>query len=277
MTTERLLLSTWEPHVGVLAACLVLALAYLNATRFRPPRRALFFFSGLLLLGLVPSSPLAFLGRHYLFSAHMIEHLLLVLVIPPLCLLGLPPPAFAAIARNRVARRLGHPLVTWLCGGLAMWLWHWPPLYDLALHAPAAHLAEHVSLLLLGAAFWWPVIAPPEHSRLAPLLGVVYLFTGCVGCTVLGIVITFAPVGLYPAYVAPADPLGVLLLVRDGWGLSAALDQQLGGLLMWIPACLIYLSGIIAVLARWYASPESETGDVSLLPGRGGELPMALR
>ncbi len=192
-------------------------------------------------------------------------------------MLGLPPAAFAAAARSRVGKRLAHPLLTWLCGGVAMWLWHWPPLYDLALHAPAAHLAEHVSLLLLGTVFWWPVIAPTEHSRLQPLLAVVYLFTGCVGCTVLGIVITFAPTGLYPAYLAPADPLGILPLVRDGWGLTAQLDQQLGGLLMWIPACLIYLSGIIAVLARWYGSPESEADDVRMLPGLAGELPLAQR
>jgi putative membrane protein len=269
MTTRRLLLTLWSFSPGTMLACAGLVAAYLIALRFRPPRRSFYFFAGILLLLLALSSPLAALGHGYLFSAHMIQHLLLVLAIPPLWLLGLPAQAFATIDEYPAARRFTHPLFTWICGGAAMWLWHWPPLYDAALHSHTLHIAEHVSLLMLGAAFWWPVIAPPAHSRLEPLLAVVYLFTGCVGCTILGIVLTFAPVGLYPAYLAPADTLGILPLLRGGWGLSAALDQQLGGLLMWIPACLIYLSGIIGVLARWYASPEGES--VPLVPAQGWE------
>lgn len=262
MTTERLFLSLWSFPPGVLLACGTLVSAYLLAFRFRPPRRSVFFFAGALLLLFALTSPLAALGHGVLFSAHMIQHLLLVLAIPPLWLLGLPAQAFASAAERPLARALGHPLLTWSCGGSAMWLWHWPPLYDAALHSHALHITEQVSLLTLGTAFWWPVIAPPEHSRLQPLLAVLYLFTGCLGCTVLGIILTFAPAGLYAAYLAPPDPLGILPLVRHGWGLSAALDQQFGGLLMWIPACLIYLCGVLGALARWYGSPEGESAPV---------------
>jgi putative membrane protein len=266
MTTRRLFVALWSFPPGVLLACAALVAVYLLAFRVRPPRRSSCFFAGVLLLLFALTSPLAALGHGYLFSAHMIQHLLLVLAIPPLWLLGLPPQVFAATAERSFARALGHPLLTWTCGGAAMWLWHWPPLHDAALHSHALHVAEHVSLLVLGTAFWWPVISPPEHSHLQPLLAVLYLFTGCLGCTVLGIVLTFAPAGLYPAYLAPPDPLGILPRLRDGWGLSDALDQQIGGLLMWIPACLIYLSGVIGVLARWYRSPESESVPPFSLP-----------
>ena len=85
----------------------------------------------------------------------------------------------------------------------------------------------------------------------------IYLFSACLGCTVLGIIITFSPVAVCSIYLHPPDRLGILPLIQDQWGLTPAKDQQLGGLLMWVPACLIYFCGIFGLFARWHG----EAGD----------------
>jgi cytochrome c oxidase assembly factor CtaG len=85
---------------------------------------------------------------------------------------------------------------------------------------------------------------------------VVYLFTACVACTILGITIALSPVEVCPAYGHAADPLGALPLVRGQWGLAPAVDQQLGGLLMWVPGCTVYAGAILAVVASYYGTPH---------------------
>jgi putative membrane protein len=277
MTTWELLTSTWDWQPAVLLACAVLLVGYLAALRFRPVAGTFAFAAGVCLLLVALASPLAMLGHLYLFSAHMVQHLLLVLLVPPLLWLGIPPQLARRMVRRpavrAVQRACGQPLVAWLAGAGAMWIWHLPALYNAALRQHSLHLVEHASLLTMGVVFWLPVVSPLEEDRLSPLLAVVYLFTACVGCTILGITLTFAPPGLYPAYLHPADPLGIVPLLRQGWGLTPATDQQLGGLLMWVPACLVYLSAVIGVLARWYATPETETAaaPIDAVP----ELPLA--
>jgi putative membrane protein len=90
------------------------------------------------------------------------------------------------------------------------------------------------------------------------LIGVLYLFSACVGCTILGIILTFAPLGVCPVFLHPVDRLGILPLLQSGWGLTPGKDQQLGGLLMWVPPCFVYLCGIFGLFARWYAGPDPE-------------------
>jgi cytochrome c oxidase assembly factor CtaG len=210
---------------------------------------------GLLVFLFTLTSPLDALANGYLFSAHMLQHLLLLLVVPPLLLLARP-------VHNRLTasirpQALGHPLLGWLSGVGAMWLWHAPTLCDAAATSPAVHGFQTASLLILGSLFWWPILGPDTPRRLSPLLGIAYLFTACVACTLLGIIITFAPVSVCPAYLHPIDHGGLLSLIRDRWGLTPAVDQQVGGLLMWVPACLIYLSAILGLLARWYREAEA--------------------
>jgi cytochrome c oxidase assembly factor CtaG len=85
-----------------------------------------------------------------------------------------------------------------------------------------------------------------------------------VACTVLGILVTFSPVEVCSGYLNPVDRLGVLPLLRGGWGMSRAVDQQLGGLLMWVPACFVYSAAILATLARYYR----EEGSSALVVGK---------
>jgi putative membrane protein len=221
---------------------------------FRTSRVA-FFLAALILLGFAMPSPAAGLTGNYPFSARMLQHLLLQLVIPPLVLLSLPASSLAWLDTRRAWRPVGwmfkQPALTWLIGLGAMWVWHAPALCNAAVRSPALHDFQSLSLLFMGAAFWWPIVGPCAGQRLPPLLGIVYLFTACLGCTILGIIITYAPPGLY---FAPGLPGPV-----NDWPFASPVDQRVGGLLMWVPGCLIYICGILGLLARWYGMPEGET------------------
>jgi cytochrome c oxidase assembly factor CtaG len=136
-----------------------------------------------------------------------------------------------------------------------MWVWHAPVLCNAAASSHSVSSVQTLSLLVLGAAFWWQVLAPSEIQRIAPLHGVIYLFTACLACTVLGIIVTFSPVTICRAYLHPIDRLGIASLIDCTWGMTPRRDQQIGGLLMWVPMCLVYLAAILGQLARWYSVP----------------------
>jgi putative membrane protein len=173
--------------------------------------------------------------HQYPFSAHVVEHLLLALIIPPLLLLVTP--AFPLGRFAKLERLLGHPPVSWILGVGAMLLWHIPVLFNAAMSSDALHVFENLSFLVTGAIFWWPILSPLAARRLSPLAAVTYLFSACSSCTLLGAYLTFGPAGLYAAHHMGPD---------------ARADQQLGGLLMWIPGCFIYLSAILATVRKWY-------------------------
>ena len=152
---------------------------------------------------------------------------------------------------------VAHPLVAWSLVTVAMYAWHIPALFNAALANREIHNLEHLVFLVTGTIFWWPVMSPlKERQRLGTGSAVFYLFTAGVSNCVLGIILTFASPGLYPAYLSPSDPYGILVHIRYEWGLTPVLDQQLGGMIMWVPGCLAYLGAILGTLARWYAMPE---------------------
>jgi putative membrane protein len=259
MTTWQLFASGWDWEPSVVVGCTLLLLSYLAALRFRFQLRSLYFVAGVLALLLALVSPIDTLGDGYLFSAHMVQHIVLILVVPPLLIMGLPREFASRLLTysmlKKAERVFSKPLVAWVLGVGSMWIWHWPPLYNAALSHEAIHIAEHLMFLVAATIFWWPVLSPVEQSHLSPLAAVIYLFSACGAHTILAILITFAPVGTYPAYLQPSDSLGILPLLRNQWGLTPGVDQQLGGLLMWVPVCLIYLGFIIATMIRWYSAP----------------------
>ena len=159
-------------------------------------------------------------------------------------------------AAEKPARR-GFPtrtaVATWGLGVGAMWFWHAPRLCNAAASSPDVQYLQTLSLLLMGGAFWWPILSPRVERRLPPFAAMLYLFTACLACTTLGILITFSPIEVCSIFAHPVDHLGALPLLRGSWGLDAQADQQIGGLLMWVPACLIYAIGIMASLGRYYA------------------------
>ena len=261
MTTWQVLGAAWDWQPSVLLGCLALFAAYVALARPLTARATLFALGDMVVL-LALVSPLDTLGDTYLFSAHMLQHLLLILVAPPLLLLGVPPRLFEQLLcwapARRAERLLGHPAVAWVLGMGTLWLWHAPVLYQAALGNEGIHICQHLSFLVTATIFWWPVVAPAPLRRLNSLGAVPYLLASSVTSSVLGVILTFAPPDLYPFYLHPVDTLGILSVLRGQWGLTVRADHQLGGLLMWMLSSPVYLVALAAVLARWYSEPEPE-------------------
>ena len=250
MSTEEFFSSAWSARpLPLLGAALAIGLYY---WRFRSEARWSYFLSAVAVVLLTLLSPLDALSRGLLFSAHMAQHLLLLLVAPGLFLASLP----RSFALGPRIRRFIPPFGSWILGVAPMWLWHVPVLCDSAAVNPSIHAVQTISLLAMGAAFWWPILAPRAHDRLMPLVGVGYLFVACLACTALGILVTLTPVEVCPVFRSPLDPLGIVETIRSSWGVTPTRDREIGGLLMWIPMCLVYLSAILLELGRWLGGEE---------------------
>lgn len=212
------------------------------------------------------TSPIGVLANGYLFSAHMVQHLLLLLVIPLFLLLSLPEETTVALLKrpgwNKIGQLLSIPMLGWCCGLGAMWFWHVPTFCSAATENSFIGLVRNTSFIMAGLAFWWPIFAPIKPVRLDPLLGIVYLFSACLGCTLLGIYITFTPITVCPVFANPADRIGILTAIYKA-GFTPSVDQQLGGLLMWVPPCSLYILVIISVMCRWYTQADATSNQHS--------------
>jgi cytochrome c oxidase assembly factor CtaG len=257
MTNLDVLTQLWNWHSPAWTVTFVAAVLYLAiAGRRHASALQITFFAisaGAFLIAL--ASPLTALASRYLFSAHMAQHLLLLLIVPLCAILAWPSPA-GEFAENHA----GHPPrgsvpLGWAAGVGAMWFWHIPALCTASMRSPIVFDIQLVSLVAAGAAFWLPVFGPITSQRMQPHLAAIYLFAGCLGCSLLGIYIAFSPVAVCPLYLTPTGSFEILHLVRDQWGFSSRVDQQVGGLLMWVPACMIYLGAILAKLSSWYHVP----------------------
>lgn len=220
------------------------------------------FAAGWLSLAVALVSPLHRLSG-VLFSAHMAQHELLIAAAAPLLVLGRPIVAFlwaVPLSWRRAAgawsampavrapwRLLTLPLVAWTLHAVAIWLWHAPRLFQATLSSEAVHTLQHVSFLGTGLLFWWALLRAREGRRGRPV-AVLYLFTTAVHTTVLGALLTFSARVWYPLY----DPS------TSAWGLTPLEDQQLAGLIMWVPAGLTYLIATLAIAASWLKEPGPE-------------------
>ncbi|MEQ9619549.1 MAG: cytochrome c oxidase assembly protein [Deltaproteobacteria bacterium] len=261
MNILEFLTSTWTFEPWVLITAFLLLITYGAASGFRFTRKTALLTAGTALMVIAVVSPLDYLGRNYLFSAHMIQHILLLLIVPLLLLLGLPESAarkaLAVKPLGSIMGILGNPVIAWSLGVGSMWVWHMPSLHDAVLRNETLYIAQQISFVFIGAIFWWPVFAPVKERRLEPLRSTLYLASACLGCTVLGILITFAGAGLYAAYLSPVDSAGILPYLRNDLCLTPGVDQQIGGLTMWVPGCLIYLTASMITIAEWYGSADS--------------------
>lgn len=235
------------------------------------------FAAGWLGLFVALVSPLDALGG-VLFSAHMAQHEILMLVAAPLLVLGRPLiPLLYALPR-RWRRRVGRwvqapgfaavwrfltgPLVVSAVHGVALWVWHLPALYEATLEDEVVHAVQHGSFFGTAALFWWALI----HGRFGRLgygAAVVWVFLTSVHSGVLGALLTFAPRLWYPIYEE-----------RTGkWGLSALEDQQLAGLIMWVPAGVLFLVLGLALFAVWLGEAERRVARTrsEVLLREGGE------
>ena len=239
---------------------------------------ALCFLAGWISLVVALLSPLHPLGN-LLFAAHMTQHEILMLVSAPLLVLGRPllptlwalPLAWrkgiATIARPATVRRawalLTTPLAAWVVHLVALWLWHIPLLFEATLRSDLIHTAQHVSFLGSALLFWWAILHTGRRTTLYGV-GLLCLFTTALHSGTLGALLTFSRYAWYESYAATAPPLG----------LTALEDQQLGGLIMWIPAGFIYLFAALLLAVCWI-HPEGWATESTLgrrEPARGVAL-----
>lgn len=259
----------WDPDLSVLLGCAALLAAY-YATHRGNLSRARWFVAGVAAMMFALISPLDALGDEYLFSAHMLQHLMLELAAPPMLLLGIAPRFARAVVDRpplrRIERALGCPFAAWIVGIGTLAIWHLPALFDAALGDEYVHILEHLCFLVSATIFWWPILAPLPECRVAPLWAQLYLLGGAMANSLLGIWITFAPAGLYAPYLHPADSLGLERLLRAGWGLTPALDQQVGGLLMWVGGGFVFLAVMISEFLRWFGAAEPDGAPAAAQP-----------
>jgi putative membrane protein len=267
------LLGAWNLDPVLLGGLLLAAWAFWRGQTSGPRRpvdswRARCFSGALVALGLALLSPLDALSGS-LASAHMVQHLLLLLVAAPLLALSAPSsailrgsPLALRRASGRWRRRLGlthgnlgvlrHPAAVWLLSVGVVWFWHAAAPYDATLDNQLLHVLEHASFLVTAVLFWQVVVGVRGAARVSGGLGVLLVFAMAMQSVFLSVLLTFARTPWYSGYAATTAP----------WGLDPLTDQRLAGVIMWIPAGVIYLVVALALLVTWIRATERE--DVAL-------------
>ena len=270
------LLRAWTFEPGVIIPIVGSAILYsLGVARLRraSPKSIrksdiVYFALGWAALVLALVSPVHAWGS-VLFSAHMTQHELLMLVAAPLLVLGRPivpflwalPRAWAVkLARwsklgawETTWRSISNPVVAWMIHAVVLWAWHAPALFQATLDNESVHALQHASFLFSALLFWWAVI----HGRQRALgfgFAVLYMFTTALHSGLLGALLTFANFVWYPGYVERTA----------AWGLTPLEDQQIGGLIMWIPAGLVYIAAGLALFAGWLRESEARARSFGL-------------
>jgi putative membrane protein len=261
-------LTTWSdqplPWIGIALA----AAGYLTAvrlvnrahpsTRVRAWRVAA-WLAGVAVIGVALVSALDVYAES-LFTVHMVQHLLLAMVAPPLLAFGAPVTLalrasstklrrsfLLPVLHSGLARAVSWPPIGWVLFAVVMWATHFSPLFNAALGDEAVHSAEHLLYLSAGLLFWWPVIgADPIRWRLSPAARMVYLATQMPFNTAVGLAIYFAPAILYPHYAS----------LGRTWGPDPLTDQQLAGIVMWGAGDVILLGALIVAIEAWLRADE---------------------
>jgi len=254
---------SWRWDLGIILPLAVFAVLYL-AGAIRQQKRAwmhhALFASGWLSLVFALNSPLHPLGEQ-LFSAHMLQHEILILVSAPLIAASHPGATclWAFLPRQRgtigsvvhrvesspTVRFVTAPLTAWIVEAVVLWGWHIPALYQATLASDAVHATQHLSFFLSALLFWsalYGVGRQAMHYGTATL----YVFATAVHCSALGALLTFSTVIWYPAYLG----------TTSAWGLTPLEDQQLGGLLMWVPSGVVFIVIGLVLFARWLKESE---------------------
>jgi cytochrome c oxidase assembly factor CtaG len=246
---------TWYPSV-VIGFSLWTALYVLAIRRGRATSLAkqIAFHAGTLVGLIALVSPLDELGDEYLFSAHMVQHLLLMFVAAHLWLAGTPGWIIDGLIPGwftGFARRLLRPVPAFLIFVGAMSLWHVPSVFQFALDHEGIHIFEHLTFIGAALIGWWPVIGTEtaRFTKPTPPVRMLYLFLLAIPCTVLSAILTFARAPLYPFYLTVPHP----------FGMNALQDQQLGGLLMWLPTHFILLVLLGITFLTWFAESNHKS------------------
>lgn len=253
----------WHLHPDVLGILLLIAGLYLyGLNRLQPSprwlnpiegRQVALFFSGLFVVYLAEGTPLHELSEHYLFSAHMVQHLLITMIAPPLFMLGTPAwllrPSLAGPGVLPVLRILTSPIVAIAAFNGVLAFWHVPVLYEATLQDHNIHVLNHFTYVIAAFLMWWPVMGPlPELPRLNYPGQMLYLFVQSLVPAILASIITFSELVIYQTYA----------LAPRVYDITPLADQQMGGLIMKIVGGVILWSLAIGIFFIWFNQEERE-------------------
>ncbi|HET8632939.1 MAG TPA: cytochrome c oxidase assembly protein [Gemmatimonadales bacterium] len=211
------------------------------------------FATGLLLLLVSLNGPIHDLSDDYLFTAHMLQHLVLTMAFPPLIIFSMPGWLLEPLVRPRWVQRTGrflaHPIIAGVIFTVVLSAWHLVPVYDLMMQNHDVHIVAHLLFIIAAFIMWWPVMSPVKEVPALPHgLGMLYLFLVSVPMQIPAALITMADTPLYRWYVqAPRT-----------FGLTPLEDQRIGGLLMWIPGNLWIFGAIAVLFFLWNREQERE-------------------
>lgn len=266
----------WEFFPSIVLGCLAWLLAYAymagpgrrrwNLSPVGPSARDwTFFVTSLLVVFFSLQGPLHELSDYYSFAGHMVQHLLITLVFPPLFILGIPGWMLKPLMRIpwvlAFGRYVTRPVVAFAISTVVVFLWHLPGMYDWALYNHDVHVTEHITFMTAAMIMWWPVWSRVEElPRLTPGLRMVYLFILTFPMKALGAVITVSDYLLYEFYAVQPRV----------FGLDPMMDQRLGGLIMWIPSGIVLWVSIgITFFGSYYRSVQRQrtgTAPADVLP-----------
>ena len=248
----------WSIHPSTALGIALLGALYLWAAYRigrRPARRQIvFFFSGLLVMFGSLNGPIHDLSDGYLFSAHMVQHLILTLAMPPLLIAGTPGWMLRPALANRfiapAARFVTRAPIAFIVFNVIVAAWHLPPLYNAAMANHDIHILEHMMFMAAAVLMWWPLLSPlPELPRLAYPGQMLYSWLMTIPMSITAIYIAMADSVLYPAYASAPRILP----------LSPIEDQLLGALIMWIPGGIVFYMIMTVVFFKWNARGEDST------------------
>jgi putative membrane protein len=248
----------WSIHPSTAIGIAALGALYLWAAHRLKKEPTLaqrsFFFSGLLVMFVSLNGPIHDLSDYYLFSAHMVQHLLLTLAMPPLLLAGVPGWMLRPLLTSRgvapMARFFTRAPIAFVTFNIVMAGWHLPPLYNAAMANHDIHILEHLMFMAAAVLMWWPLLSQlPEFPRLAYPGQMLYSFLMSIPMSIVAVYIAMSDHVLYPAYAAAPRILRI----------SPLEDQLLGALIMWIPGGIIFMIIMTVVFFKWNARGEDST------------------
>lgn len=249
----------WSIHPSTVIGLAVLAGLYLwrarqaSTEQLLTAGRRISFFSALLVVFVSLNGPIHDLSDTYLFTAHMLQHLLLTMLFPPLIIAGVPGWMLRPLLKNRavftIARFLTRPIICFAIFNLVIAGWHLPVFYNAAMANHNIHILEHLMFMSAAVLMWWPITSQlPELPRLSYPGQMLYCFLMIIPMSIVAIYISMADQVLYPAY--SSAPRITSLSPLD--------DQLLGGLIMWVPGGLIFMIIMTVIFFKWAARGEDD-------------------
>ncbi|HVD01911.1 MAG TPA: cytochrome c oxidase assembly protein [Candidatus Dormibacteraeota bacterium] len=246
---------SWPFDPTVYAGLLLLGLGYGALARGRADagrKHALYFLLGLLTIWLALETPVDTISDQYLQSVHMLQHVLIGLVAPPFFLLALSPSMVAALVRVPGLRAVTEPIPAQVAFAIVMGAWHLPALYEMAVRSEGVHVFEHLTFMVAGTLFWWPVVGATSAAaswRLGEAGKVLYLLFGTVPADTVSVILLFGRAPLYPFYVTAPR------LVQ---GIDPLTDQVLAGVVLMVIGKLSLLVASVDIGLRWFIRTRAE-------------------